>query len=138
MRLIDKIIVHCSDSPDNAKFTAKDVKQWHTTPSKTDPSKPWSDIGYHFVVERDGSLSNGRRVETVGSHVAGHNATSIGICMMGRDHFTPEQYASLERLLKILVHTFNARVYGHRDFNKGKTCPNDEIYGWLKTHFMKG
>lgn len=132
MREIKKIIVHCSDSPDSGDFTGADVKKWHVEGNK------WADIGYHWVIERDGSLYEGRKVATVGSHVQGHNADSIGICLMGRNRFTAEQYSSLDRLLRILTHSFDARVYGHRDFNKGKSCPNDEIYGWLKRNFMKG
>lgn len=132
MRNIEYIVVHCSDSPDDGGFTAADVRRWHTSRDPKDPSKPWGDIGYHRVVERDGTVSPGRPIEKPGAHVKGYNTASIGICMMGRTRFTPEQYAALAELLRGFCGMFPAaRVCGHRDLTRGKTCPNDEIHAWL-------
>src|SRR3546814_15694272 len=39
----------------------------------------WAGIGYHFVVQLDGSIEAGRPEGAVGSHVAGYNGSAIGV-----------------------------------------------------------
>ena len=41
------------------------------------------DIGYHFVIQRNGEVDEGRPIEQTGAHVKGHNHDSIGICYIG-------------------------------------------------------
>jgi len=122
-RVIKKIIVHCSDSPDNrVTVDAAEIDRWHR-------ERGFAKIGYHYVIKRDGTLETGRREAEIGAHVAGHNADSIGICMVGRTEFDLAQLATLSKLLSFLVLKYKltaSDVYGHRDFDKGKTCPNIE------------
>ncbi len=134
MREINKIIVHCSDS----EFGDRDlIDRWHR-------ERGWNGIGYHYVIcngfpqhgtryipEHDGLIQEGRTLETVGAHCKGHNKDSIGICLIGRRCFTAKQlYDSLPRLLRSLLAEYglhHRQVFGHRDFNKMKTCPNFDI-----------
>lgn len=125
-RRIDEIIVHCSATPDGKDYTVDDIRRWHK-------AQGWSDIGYHYVIYRDGSVHLGRDVDKVGAHCDGHNARSIGVCYIGgvgRDGKTPkdtrteEQKASLLSLLMTLRQTYpNAKIYGHHDF-AFKACPS--------------
>lgn len=133
MREIRKIIVHCSDSDFG---DAAVIDQWHK-------ARKWKGIGYHFVITNgvihagddykaisDGVVQNGRPVEETGAHVKGHNADSIGICLIGRHHFTGRQLGkALPDLMRALMQVHSVpidRVYGHRDFDPHKTCPNIE------------
>ena len=92
VRKINEICIHCSYSEWG---DAGIIKKWHTTKSKTDSSKPWSDIGYHFVVENgypkyhnyketnrinylDGMAELGRPLRRRGAHCHVINKTSIG------------------------------------------------------------
>jgi len=59
-------------------------------------------IGYHFVIACNGALFTGRDLPEVGAHVQGHNATSIGICMVGTSAYTVDQFKALEALLRQL------------------------------------
>ena len=77
MREIKKIIVHCADTPEGRDVRTAEIKRWHTE------ERGWSDIGYHWVVELDGSLHAGRPEEVSGAHCKGHNSDSIGICYVG-------------------------------------------------------
>ena len=43
MRKIDKIIVHCTATPEGRHTTVEDVRRWHL-------DRGWSDIGYHFLI----------------------------------------------------------------------------------------
>lgn len=56
-------------------------------------------IGYHFVIDVDGTLETGRAEGETGAHVKGHNTGSIGICMTGTDKFTLSQWRTLMELV---------------------------------------
>lgn len=128
MRKITEIIIHCADTPDGKEFHAADIDQWHK-------QRGWSGIGYHFVICTDGSVENGRGLEFIGAHAQGYNASSIGICMIGRDKFTRAQWTSLAALVdKLLARYPNTRVFGHYQLDQhGKTCPNFDVPAWAET-----
>ena len=126
MRDINKIIIHCSATREGQKFSVDTIRSWHT-------DKGWSDIGYHYVVHLDGSISYGRSIEIIGAHTRGHNTGSIGICYIGgvesdgktpKDTRTLEQKESLLDLIRTLKKlNSNATVHSHRDF-AAKACPS--------------
>ena len=127
MRKIDKLIIHCSATPEFKEFDVDDIRNWHVNGNK------WSDVGYHFVIKIDGTIQIGRPINKIGSHVKGKNRSSIGICYIGGmnrdmtdwiDTRTPEQKVSLIALLKELKEKYTeAVVYGHNDFTDKKVCP---------------
>ena len=132
MRHIDKIIIHCSATPPDRHIGADEIRLWHIR------DKGWTDIGYHSVIRRDGAVEAGRGLELPGAHTAGHNGSSIGVCLVGgvddkglpANNFTPEQWATLARLLCELTGRFSgAKVFGHRDFAR-KDCPCFDVSAW--------
>lgn len=124
-RQIKEIIVHCTATRAGVNVTVEDIRRWHK-------QQGWSDIGYHYVVYRDGSVHEGRNVNIVGAHCLGHNTYSIGVAYVGgvaRDGKTPAdtrtvaQAEALERLMVELKRLYpNAKIYGHREF-ANKACP---------------
>lgn len=113
-RRIELIVIHCSDSPNGRTlFTGKAGEQGFVTPAQEidrwhaqrgfKRMQQWRDkqnpdltsIGYHFVIYTRGAVATGRHVDEVGAHVHGYNATSLGICMVGRDKFTRAQWDTL-------------------------------------------
>lgn len=129
-RTITELIVHCSATPEGVDYTVDDIRKWHR-------QQGWSDIGYHYVVYRNGLIIDGRDVDLIGAHClkGGHNTHSIGICYIGgvdkddvkksKDTRTHEQRAALKAILIDLKRLYpNAKIYGHRDFDKGKDCPS--------------
>lgn len=125
MRAIKKIIVHCADTPEGRDDRAADIRRWHK-------AQGWNDIGYHYVVDLDGTIEPGRPIEKAGAHCTGQNADSIGVCYIGgcdkkmqpKDTRTDAQKASLLLLLKYLVAKYpGVTIYGHRDF-ANKSCPS--------------
>ena len=124
-RTIKEIIVHCTATPEGKDYTVKDIRNWHK-------DKGWSDIGYHYVVYRNGDVLVGRDVDIVGAHAGPKNNTySIGIVYVGglenipgvpvaklpiKDTRTKEQKESLVTLLKKLRKLYpHARIIGHRE-----------------------
>jgi N-acetylmuramoyl-L-alanine amidase len=125
-RTITEIIVHCTATPEGKDYTVDDIRQWHK-------ERGWSDIGYHYVIDRKGHILPGRDVDTIGAHCEGHNAHSIGVVYIGgvsalngkpKDTRTLAQKASLIRCLTELKSIYpQAKIYGHCDFTKSKPCP---------------
>lgn len=147
MRPINLIVVHCSATLPDPKIDASTIRRWHR-------AQGWLDIGYHYVIKANGEQEVGRPLEKVGAHVAGHNANSIGICMVGgvnakgkaENNFTGAQFKTLKALVYGLkCHYPDARVCGHRDLSKDlngdgviapneymKECPSFDVRKWLK------
>lgn len=125
-RRIDEIVVHCTASKPNVDLNVADVRKMHK-------KQGWSDIGYHYLIRLDGRIENGRDVDTIGAHVEGHNAHTIGVCYVGGldkngnpyDTRTENQKASLLSLLIDLKKLYpKAVIKGHRDYPKvNKACP---------------
>lgn len=126
MREITKVIVHCAATPEGRDVATEEIKRWHTE------ERGWSDIGYHWVIELDGSTNEGRSEDINGAHCRGHNSDSIGICYVGgsdsegnpKDTRTEGQRDALVALIKEILDRYpDAEVFGHRDFSK-KACPS--------------
>ena len=125
-RTITEIIIHCSATPEGKDFTVQDIRRWHK-------QQGWSDIGYHYVVYRNGHIEPGRDVDLIGAHCEGHNSHSIGICYIGgmdrqnknpKDTRTLQQKAAILSLLIDMRKLYSkAKIYGHRDFSS-KACPS--------------
>lgn len=122
MRIIYKIILHCSDSPNPAQ-TIDDIRRWHMDPKF--PGGPLKDVGYHYFIRMDGCLQFGRKEEEIGAHCKGENSHSIGVCLAGRNNFREIQFHTLIDLLFVLHEKYPvATIHGHCEFNPLKTCPN--------------
>lgn len=127
MRNINKIIVHCSATPEGKDVKTETIRGWHIK------GNGWNDIGYHYVIELDGSVHKGRDESKVGAHCQGHNFNSIGVCYVGgvakdgktpKDTRTEKQKESLLVLLKGLKAKYpRATIHGHREF-AAKACPS--------------
>lgn len=123
MREINKIIIHCSATPNDRDVSADQINHWHK-------QRGWSGIGYHYVIRRRGTVEAGRPVKTIGAHCLGQNRASIGICLIGNDKFSTDQYDSLKFLIKRLSSIYSlstADIYGHYEFTDKKTCPNIDM-----------
>lgn len=126
MRQINKIIVHCTATPEGREVSAETIRRWHVQ------DNGWSDIGYHWVIELDGSLKEGRKEHLNGAHAKGHNSDSIGVVYVGgcdskmnpKDTRTVAQKETLRCLLEDLRGRYpQAEIIGHRDVSS-KSCPS--------------
>ncbi len=125
-RRIDYIAIHCTATPEGNDVTVEQIRKNHR-------AQGWSDIGYHYVIYRDGTVNLGRDVDFAGAHVSGYNANSIGVSYVGglenkpgvpynklreKDTRTEEQKASMLALLMDLRKLYpKAIIQGHRDFS---------------------
>ena len=124
MRRIDEIIIHCTATRPGQKADVATITRWHK-------ARGFKTIGYHFVIDKAGTIHAGRPIEQIGAHCKGHNAYSIGICYEGgldkhgnpADTRTTLQRIAMKELVDQLLGMFpDATVHGHREF-ANKACP---------------
>ncbi len=122
-RSIKEIIVHCTASYEGKDMTVEQIRRMHIK------ERGWSDIGYHYVVYRDGTVHIGRDVNISGAHCT--NLHSIGVVYVGglasngkpKDTRTQAQKDGLLKLLRDLKRMYpKSTIHGHREFAK-KDCP---------------
>lgn len=133
-REINKVIVHCSYTTKDMDIGAREIRQWHINDNK------WQDIGYHFVIRRNGEVEKGRSLNSVGAHTFGENANSIGICLVGGKpdcNFTFMQYRALIALKRTLEKELTLTWHGHRDF-ADKACPTFDVNELFRGEVLHG
>ena len=121
MRIIKRLVVHCSDTPNGRDDKAEDIHRYHK-------ERDFDGIGYHEVIHVDGTVNAGRPHYWVGAHAFGYNGESLGVCLIGRDKFNDLQISSLVQLLtKWRLQYTDAVVVGHYELDADKTCPNIDM-----------
>ena len=141
MNFPQNIIVHhtyVSRDENNEQFDA--VKNYHIK------TKGWGDIGYHYFLEPDGVIKEGRDEKNSGAHCAEKlmNYRSIGICLAGNfdeEDPTPEQLQALTRLIARLKEKYKIpsnKVFTHRYFTNYKSCPGVRFTDKILEEIAKG
>lgn len=136
MRRINEIIVHCSATRPTMDIGTAEIRGWHVN------DNGWSDIGYHYVIRRNGEIEDGRPLDRRGAHCYGRNANSVGICLIGghgscehdepEDHYTPAQMAALHGLCIDLVNEYPVTlISGHNEY-AAKACPGFQVQPWAE------
>lgn len=139
---VTKIILHCADTRPYWMMgrplveDVTEIRRWHVE------QRGWRDIGYHWVIDRDGKRAPERSETEIGSHVEGHNRGTIGTCLLGgygakaddqfESDFTPVQREAVVRLIvEIKARTAIRTVSGHNDYAV-KACPGFQVTIVLK------
>ncbi len=153
-RQIDKIVLHCSATPNGRPTSIQDIDRWHAArgfrrnPRLIGYNEPsLKSVAYHFFIPPQGPVCIGRGEQEVGAHAHGHNFHSLGICMAGTDAYSPEQWRLLASLVRGLLQRYPvAQVVGHRDLSPDKdgdgtvephewlkTCPGFDVQAWVES-----
>jgi len=100
-------------------------------------SRPWLDIGYHWLVETlsDGRpwVIQGRSMMLAGAHTIGKNRSAIGLCAVGNFDLAPPPEATFEKLaehtawLCRMYHIPVDNIQGHRHYASYKSCPGTKF-----------
>lgn len=141
-----RFAIHHTVSPQTGNVAAmvRGFQRYHMD------SNGWCDIGYHFLIGRDGTIYEGRPLEQLGAHVGGQNSGNIGIAFVGCfDGVCPRSYGSRTpseaavRAAGRLVHKLS-RIYGisvssrnllgHRQHaGQSTSCPGSQLLARLDT-----
>ena len=93
----------------------------------------YADIGYHFVIDYDGRVWEGRSLAYAGAHVASQNDDNIGILALGnynRQKPSAATVASLKGLVTALQQHYSIKpdqLFGHRELG-ASDCPGKHLY----------
>ena len=125
---VSYLIIHCSATREDRDYTPEQLKHDHL-------ARGFIDVGYHFYIRKDGTVTQHRRLNEVGAHCRPFNRCSIGVCYEGgldangkpKDTRTLKQRASLIALVLDLHRQFpKAAIRGHNEMPGAipKLCPN--------------
>jgi N-acetylmuramoyl-L-alanine amidase len=120
MRSIRFIVIHCTAGPPN-QSTEEIKRYWKNVLG-------WEQVGYHVIINADGSYERLAPDSQVTNGVKGHNSYSVHICYKGGksgDTRTDAQKRTLLELVKEMRAKYHkAVIQGHRDFvGVAKSCP---------------
>lgn len=136
-RPIRRLFIHCSATkPSMDHVDAEWLRRIHVD------ENGWDDIGYHYVIGRDGRIERGRDPQVAGAHARGHNHDSLAVCLAGGIdeagrpdcNFTADQWGSLRALVVNLLASFPdiQWIGGHRDVDSTKACPTFDVKAWAE------
>jgi N-acetyl-anhydromuramyl-L-alanine amidase AmpD len=131
---VNKIVIHCADTFADMDIGLKEITQWHL-------QRGFSDVGYHYIIRRDGSVETGRSELVMGAHAKGHNHDSLGVCLVGGKarngemacNFTSAQWITLTKLIRNLKDIHQCDIFGHNELDPSKTCPTFNVKSWAET-----
>jgi len=138
---INRVTIHCSVTPNGKDIDWREIDKWHR-------ARRFRKIGYHYLLQPSGHVdsyasTNGgmRALNEAGAHVKNYNKDSfgninVGICMIGNDKFTTNQFYKLRETIVSLRQSYNFNKYDvwcHYEFYRlqskkpKKSCPNMRI-----------
>lgn len=140
--LVTEVVVHCSATGASwyagrkSSDKVSEIRRWHVV------DRGWKDIGYHWLIDTDGTVLPGRPETVIGAGVEGHNRGVLHICLIGgagsaatdafEKNFTAHQSAALRKVLaSIQLRTPIRRISGHNEHAE-KACPGFNVGKWLE------
>jgi len=132
----DSIIIHCAATKASMDIGYDEIRKWHVD------QNGWDDVGYHFIIRRNGKYEKARPEGYSGAHAPSHNSRSIGICLVGgmaedgsaENNFTLEQFLTLKDLVNMIMDKYSdiTEILGHCDVQENKpNCPGFNVKEWL-------
>lgn len=134
-RTIKGLFVHSTATKASRKVSADDIWQWHVK------ENGWASWGYHFLIQRDGTLVTLRPMNKNGAHTSRYNSGTVGIVMAGgisdthnpKANFTRAQFRTLRKFTDDFKEAYpDAFIKGHRDV-ANTACPSFQVGHWLET-----
>ena len=123
-RSVDRVFIHCSASSSRALVglsLVTEITRWHK-------ARGFATIGYHYVIDFEGTLFNCRNIERSPAAQKGHNRNTIAICLHGGggdppvNDFTADQFKTLRELCSAIRDSMNVTFHGHKEV-ANKACP---------------
>ncbi len=103
----------------------------------------WVDIGYHYIIDPEGRVWEGRPLAIEGAHVKQTNDHNLGVMLMGnfsQQRPTASQIATLngfvrDQMLRYRVST--NRLFTHQEL-KSSECPGTNLQSYMNTARSRG
>jgi hypothetical protein len=126
---------HTADQSNLASVSDSDPREYLKTLQRhCQNNLDWGDIGYHYLISKDGRIWEGRPMKFQGAHAGNPtlNRGNIGVALIGNfDQSKPStaQIRSLQNLLSSLCMIYEippAKIFGHGDL-KTTGCPGKHL-----------
>ncbi len=125
------VVIHHTAHTQDTVETMQDIQNLHIN------RNGWADIGYHYGIDADGNIYEGRDIGVRGSSVGGYNTGLLGVVLMGNFEFDQPmeaQVASAQLLVNWLAALYSlSHLAGHSEFNSNTVCPGENIATQLDT-----
>ncbi len=125
------VAIHHSAIPLDTNETMPSVQDLHMDINH------WADVGYHYVIDKNGIVYEGRDIHVRGASVAGYNTGTIGVCVMGNfevDIPLEIQLTKLQQVVNWLAVTYTlTHLAAHGEFNPESVCPGKNMWPYLDT-----
>ena len=146
---VSSIVIHATDTFSNKNIGAEEIDSIQRKLGAAN-----NEIGYHYVIRRDGRLQRGRDLKKEGDHcsVGNYDQTSIGVVMVGginspsteqifqrsSSSFTRAQYDTLEMLIDTFYnHVPGGEIFGHNDLDPEELDPYFDVQEYVVSLFGK-
>ena len=123
-RRVERIFLHCSASDAGTlagDYMVEEIRRWHR-------ARGFSDVGYHFLIDKAGEIMVGRPLENIPAAQKGHNRGTIAIMAHGLEDFPDVMLAEAKALCAEINEAYRGRVsfHGHCEVSR-KSCP---VFGY--------
>ena len=130
---------HSAGSASTSAHEIKAIQKYHQQ------QNGWADIGYHYIVDPNGRVWEGRPIRYQGAHARGrHNVGNIGVVLLGNfliQKPSRRQLDALEQLVVQLCREYRVprhQVHTHSELLNGETkCPGPVVSRWIE-RFRRG
>ncbi len=148
MSMLQRLVLHCTATPEGREVTSDEIRAWHTDPVSKG-GRGWKQVGYTDMIHLDGSverLVNNNEDANVDpweitNGAKGYNSTSRHVVYVGglskdcktpKDTRTAAQLESMERYVKDFRRKFpDVAIVGHNEL-AAKACPSFNVPKWLQ------
>lgn len=124
---------------DDAPQHIKNVQTWGMGKDRN-----WVDIPYHFLIDPDGNIYEGRNIFTVGETATEYDPTGhLLITCMGNfeeQEVSEEQLGSLIKLIAYCCKRYTISpetIASHKDYSNQTVCPGKNLYKYLENNYIK-
>lgn len=120
IRDIDRVFLHCSASDDvglRGQEMVDEIRRWHL-------ARGFSNVGYHFLIDREGKVFTGRTLELKPAAQKGHNTGTIAVMVHGLESFSFESLKACRMLCEDINEAYKGMIsfHGHCEVST-KACP---------------
>lgn len=146
-RDITEVVVHWTETYTNKDIGSSEINDHQVALGATE-------IGYHYVIRRDGSIQRGRNLNVEGQHAGDHDKNSIGIAFVGGLNCSsgtenPERFLSVSSLTRVQLNSFEkfcrafykvhpgGQIVGHNDVDENELDPGFDVIDYCLDMFGK-
>lgn len=153
MAKLERLVLHCTATPEGREVTSAEIKAWHTNPVSKG-GRGWKQVGYTDMIHLNGKVerlvANNEDANVdpweVTNGATGFNSTSRHVVYVGgidrqnkkaADTRTPQQRNAMENYVKDFHRRYpGVRIVGHNEL-AAKACPSFDVQKWLESIGVK-